>query len=144
MLLSSSVSSNPNFLLFQWTLDITVSRLTSIHKWICYCGIPHVFSSLWLKLLSQVLLYFFQHSLWSHIAFVGPIQPIVMALSGIIFFHDLNPWNSRNSSNKVESTSIWFSLLCIGMLLLLLPNGNGLMRSCITSLFFTLFIFFES
>jgi len=35
------------------------------------------------------------------------------------FFHDLNPWNSRNSSNGVESTSMWFSLLCIGLLLLL-------------------------
>ena len=35
------------------------------------------------------------------------------------FFHDLSPWNSRNSSNGVESTSMWFSLLCIGLLLLL-------------------------
>ena len=31
------------------------------------------------------------------------------------FFHDLSPWNSRNSSNGMESTSIWFSLLCIGL-----------------------------
>ena len=35
------------------------------------------------------------------------------------FFHDLNPWNCRNSSNGVESTSMWFSLLCIGLLMLL-------------------------
>ena len=89
----------------------------------------YVLSSLWLKLLSQVLLYFFQHSLWSHIAFVGPIQPTVMALSGIIFFHDLNPWNSRNTSNRVESTSIWFYLLCIGL------SSNGVES---TSMWFSL------
>ena len=68
--------------------------------------------------MSQVLLYFFQHSLWSHIAFVGPIQPTVMALLGIIpFSMDLTHEILMTSSNEVESTSIWFSLLCIGLLL---------------------------